>query len=84
MVVQNLVHWVQVAGGLMERGKGIRAGQGGIAPHEPEPDSITGWVCCHSVYHMAEGSFVPGNTVSPRVDEVNNYERELTSDSEIT
>ena len=84
MTVQNLVHGVQVAGGMVGSGKGIRSGQGGSAPHEPESDGITSWVCCNSVYHMTDGNFMPGNTISSRVDKVNNNKRDFTSDSEIS
>ena len=84
MTVQGLVNGVQVAGGVVGGGKGIRSGQGGSAPHVPESDGITSWVCCNLVYHMTEGGFMPGNTISSRVDEVNDNKQDLTSDSEIS
>ena len=68
----------------MGGGKGIRSGQGGSAPNVPKSDGITNWVCCNLVYHMTDGNFMPGNTISSRVDKVNNNKRDFTSDSEIS
>ena len=84
VTVQSLVHGVKVAGGKVGSGKGIRSGQGGRAPHVPESDGITSWVCCNWVYHMTDGNFMPGNTISSSIDEVNDNKRDLTSDSEIS